>query len=197
MHFVAGKLVWPARTAARYSLCRFRISSMRSGRFLRPRPVGCTPWGQWGPTPQYRHPARKLLCHLKMVQITAKNVNIWSFPFFKARLQHIPFDLPRNHEMVIRGLGTAFSVDLDNMVLPVWRSPPYHASQYLFLNLTSQIGLWTRSCCERPWLSRGSSTRSKSILVLIFVVVYVSCWFWSAADNHLFKVSASGGSVKP
>ena len=53
MHFVAGNPVRPALTSARYSLCLRRISSLRSGRFLKPRPLTATPSGHCGPIPQY------------------------------------------------------------------------------------------------------------------------------------------------
>ena len=55
MHFVAGNPVRPALTSARYSLCRRKISSLRSGLLLRPRPLTATPSGHWGPIPQYLH----------------------------------------------------------------------------------------------------------------------------------------------
>ena len=59
MHLEAGNPVLPARTSARYSLCLRRISSMRSGLFLMPRPLGSTPCGHCGPIPQYLQPVCK------------------------------------------------------------------------------------------------------------------------------------------
>ena len=53
MHFVAGNSVRPALTSARYSLCLCRISSLRSGCLLKPRPLTATPSGHWKPIPQY------------------------------------------------------------------------------------------------------------------------------------------------
>ena len=49
MQFVAGRPVSPALTSALYSLCLRRISFLRSGRFFKPRPLGDTPLGHWGP----------------------------------------------------------------------------------------------------------------------------------------------------
>lgn len=124
MHLVAGRLVCPARTSARYSLCLRRISCIRSGLVLRPRPLGATPLGHWGPIPQYLH--------------------------------------------------------------PVCKSPPYHASQYLFRRLTSHIGLSTSSTAStaastRPWLSSGRRTSSKCVIrgFIIYLSLVQIC-----ADKH-------------
>ena len=54
-HFDAGKFDAPDLTTARYSLWRLKISSLKSGRFFRPRPEGSCD-GHWGPTPQYLQP---------------------------------------------------------------------------------------------------------------------------------------------